>query len=181
MHETPETPARTLDLEHLVLAQGAHTGNDGAMCVMEAVAWLAGEPWTDRPACASPVIAAYCRILNDIDGEPGKTIRQRLVPYIPGLIGSYGTPDVEQRRGYLAADWAVRVCAPTALRAVGLADQANILENQTPITDHDTATAAAVAAARAAASAAEAAAAAEAEIIDSAFTLLDRMLEVQDA
>jgi len=41
------SPARTLDVERLVLRSGKHVPNDdGAMCVMEAAAYLAGEPWS---------------------------------------------------------------------------------------------------------------------------------------
>src|SRR5690348_6850638 len=60
---------RELDLETLTLESGAHDADDGRMCVMEAVAWLAGEPWSDAPQCASPVLAAFCRAWNDTDGE----------------------------------------------------------------------------------------------------------------
>ena len=35
--------------------------------MMELASLLAGEPFTDRPACASPVIAAFLREYNDID------------------------------------------------------------------------------------------------------------------
>jgi hypothetical protein len=45
---------RELDLEGLVLLSGKHKENQG-MCVMEAVAYVAGEPWSDNPACACPM------------------------------------------------------------------------------------------------------------------------------
>lgn len=53
-----------LDLDTLQLAFGGHDPGDD-MCVMEAVAYLAGEPWSDRPECASPVIGAFLRSWND--------------------------------------------------------------------------------------------------------------------
>ena len=48
-----------IDTERLqkikTLYKGAHDPN-GKMCVMEAVAYIAREPWSDHPACVSPVI-----------------------------------------------------------------------------------------------------------------------------
>lgn len=42
---------RTLDLNTLHLDSGSHDPDGEAMCVMEAVAYIEGEPWTDHPAC----------------------------------------------------------------------------------------------------------------------------------
>jgi hypothetical protein len=136
---------------------------DGEMCVMEAVAWVAGEQWTDRPACACPVITAYCIALNDrMDDE----FRQRLLPYVPRLVGTRSTPAVEIRRAHRAADWAVRRFAPAALEAAGLAAQARALQELSPILDADTAAVwvAAAEAARAATAAEAAARAATAAV-----------------
>lgn len=96
------------------LSAGAHeTAHEGA-CVMEAVAYVAGEPWTDRPACACPVISAFCRSWND--ALPTDADRDRLLrPLIPRLAGSRATPEVETCRAWLAVDWLVRTCAPTWL------------------------------------------------------------------
>lgn len=55
----------TLDLEKLVLKQGAHKKRSKEMCIMEAVAYVANEPWSDHPQCASPVISAFLRSYND--------------------------------------------------------------------------------------------------------------------
>ena len=46
------------DLDAITLARGAHDRRTDGVCVMEAVAWRAGEDHSDRPECASPVIAA---------------------------------------------------------------------------------------------------------------------------
>ncbi len=59
-----------MDLPTVRFGYGAHaptttpTG-DRDLCIMEAVAFMAGEPWSDSPACASPVIAAFLRSWND--------------------------------------------------------------------------------------------------------------------
>lgn len=40
-------------LESLSLKRGAHQEAEKAFCVMEAVAYVAGEPWSDHPKCVS--------------------------------------------------------------------------------------------------------------------------------
>ncbi len=96
------------------LSKGAHKHEDEGACVMEAVAYVAGEPWTDRPACACPVISAFMRAWND--DLPTDADRDRLLrPLIPRLAGSRATPEVETCRAWLAVDWLVRTCAPTWL------------------------------------------------------------------
>jgi hypothetical protein len=114
---------RTLDLDSIQLYQGDHEP-DGEMCFMEAVAYIAGEPWTDAPACVCPILGAYSRVLNDVlpDGK-----RQLLKPYIPQVIGT-ADDGLGQARGLMATDWIIRVYTPTWLRLAGLSDQAAALE-----------------------------------------------------
>ena len=45
---------KTLDLDTLELKSGSHSPNDTEMCVMEAVAFVAGEKWSDSPAVRIP-------------------------------------------------------------------------------------------------------------------------------
>ena len=47
------------------LKRGGHTLTDGEMCVMEAVAYVAGERWSDAPQCACPVITSFMVSWND--------------------------------------------------------------------------------------------------------------------
>lgn len=53
-------------IENLNLDKGAHSTRDEGVCLMEAVAFVAGEPHTDHPVCASPVLGAFGRSLNDV-------------------------------------------------------------------------------------------------------------------
>jgi hypothetical protein len=169
-------------LEEITLLAGSHAPDDG-VCLLEAVALFANEPHSDRPDCACPVISAYGRALNDRMPE-GQ--RQRLKAYIPRLIGTRSTRDVEMKRMYLAADWACRRFAPRALELRGLKDEAAALRSLPEITDKGTAAAAAAAADAAdAADAAANAAAAAADASDAAnaawdesIALLDALLEV---
>ena len=63
--------------------------------------------------------------------------RAQLLAYIPLLINTHSTPEVEQQRGIMAADWLIRCATPTLLRLAGLAEHANRLEQLPPITSFD--------------------------------------------
>ncbi len=53
-------------LIEFTLERGSHEPNDtGHMCLLEAVAWVAGEKWSDQPQCVDPVLAAFGRAWND--------------------------------------------------------------------------------------------------------------------
>jgi len=121
-----------VDLDNIRLSYGSHKSREEGMCLMEAVAYVAGEPHTDRPQCVCPVLAAFGRAWNDaLDDEA----RNRLLkPFIPRLIGTRSTVEVEYRRTFMATDWAVRVAAPVWLRAAGLDDEAASLEALHPLT-----------------------------------------------
>ncbi len=145
------------------LKHGAHDTREEGMCLLEAVAYIAGEPHSDAPACACDVLAKYGRSLNDAmgDGAEGDALRDKhLAEVAPLLVDTRGTRDVQRRRAYLLADRAVRLIAPLALDAAGLHDHAATLRGLAPVTDAATARAArgvADAAAKAAWSAAGAA------------------------
>src|SRR5688572_12591969 len=126
-------------LADLVLLLGNHGAREQGVCVMEAVAWLAGEPHSDRPKCACPVISAFARRLNDTVDDAD---RQRLREFIPALVNSKATREVEIRRGFVAADHTVRIIAPLALDAVKRPDLAKRLRDCSPIVDKATAIAA---------------------------------------
>ena len=116
------------------LTRGAHEPPNGGFeaCLLEAVSYVAGEPWTDHPACVSPVLAAFGRSWNDtLDDDD----RQMLVPLIPRLIGTASTDEVEDRRSWMATDWLVREFTPAWLRLAGLTDHAHTLESLVALTD----------------------------------------------
>ena len=98
----------------IMLARGGHNDRGDGVCAMEAVAWLAGEPHSDRPRCVSPIIAAFVRRWND-DLPDDETRTRLLGPLLPGLIGTRATDDIEHRRAWLIPDWMIRVAAPAAL------------------------------------------------------------------
>jgi hypothetical protein len=130
----------SIDLDTIRLTPGLHGDRQEGLCLMEAVAWFAGEWHTDRPACVSPLLAAAGRTLND---DLPDARRQELVPLIPRLAWTAGD-GLDERRGYMALDWVVRVWAPAWLDGAGLTVQAAALRSLRPVTGR----AAAVAAAR---------------------------------
>jgi hypothetical protein len=56
-------------------------------CFMELASLLAGERWSDHPACTHPLLAAVARHVNDHTSDAG---RQRLAELIPSVIGLTG-------------------------------------------------------------------------------------------
>src|ERR1051326_4106871 len=102
-------------LEGITLKAGGHSSRGiASVCAMEAVAWLAGEPHSDQPQCACPVIGAFMRSWND-NIRDDETRTALLRPLLPALIGTRATKAVELRRSYLALDWLARECAPAWL------------------------------------------------------------------
>ncbi len=127
----------SIDLTRLsaipVLDGGAHDDLSKGACVMEAVAYVAGEPWSDHPQCVCPVIGDFLRLWNDglSDDERDTLLR----PLISLVIGTRGNPALERRRAIMAVDWLVRSYTPAWLRLARLNTQASALENLPEITD----------------------------------------------
>ena len=128
---TPLT--RTLP-DDLVLGSGSHEAPEYGLCVMEAVAFVAGEEHSDMPQCACPVIGAFLRSWNDsIPDDARRT--QLLAPLILRLVDSKSTSQVEQRRADLALDWLARVQTPTWLAlSATLQPHAAALRGLAPLT-----------------------------------------------
>jgi hypothetical protein len=91
-----------------VLSRGKHRNPRKGACFMELASFLAGERWSDHPACTHPLLAALARDINDCTSDAN---RQRLAGLIPSVIGLAG----DDR--HLDALIALR-CATTALPVV---------------------------------------------------------------
>ena len=124
------TTKRALDIEKIRLSSGAHTNKEDGFCIMEAVAYVAGEPWSDSPKCACPALAAFMRPWNDSLDDVN---RQRLKPYIVRLVGT--RDGNSERRGWMALDWLARVCAAEFMELAGLTAEAADLRSLTEIVD----------------------------------------------
>lgn len=71
-----------------LLSRGKHRRPRNGACVMEYTSYLAGEKWSDHPACTHPLLGELARQVNDfISGEA----RQSLVELVPDMIGLTGT------------------------------------------------------------------------------------------
>ena len=126
---------RPLDLEALKLLTGAHSSPDEGMCVMEAVAFVAGESHSDHPKCACETIGDFMRSWNDSGDD---AIRERMKSYIPRLVGTNRGPEVALKRSYMVADWYARVFVPAWLKLAEVAqEEAAALEALPPATDYD--------------------------------------------
>jgi hypothetical protein len=67
-----------------VLGRGRHRSPDRGACFLEYTALLAGEPFSDEPACVDRELAAVLRHANDVLGDAD---RSRLVPLLGRTVG----------------------------------------------------------------------------------------------
>jgi hypothetical protein len=85
------------------LGKGKHSTPEEGACVMELASMLAGEPFTDHPACVCPVIGSFLRSYNDsVDDRR----RQTLYEYASMVVGSRGSRRAQQERADRLAQWA---------------------------------------------------------------------------
>lgn len=70
-----------------VLSRGKHRTPKRGACFMELASLLAGERWSDHPACTHPLLAQLARQVNDLTTDDG---RRWLTPLIPSVVGRQG-------------------------------------------------------------------------------------------
>jgi hypothetical protein len=128
------TVAQIAELERIELKAGTHASADDGMCVMEAVAYFAGEPFSDQPQCVSPVISAFMRSWNDSLDDSS---RQRLKAYVFRVMGTNTGASNEEQRAWLAIDWLVRTYAPTWFDLAGLKEYASALRGLPELTTNE--------------------------------------------
>src|SRR5690349_4451399 len=103
-HPTPTVHHSTPDVMP-VLSRGKHRNPKKGACFMELASFLAGEAWSDHPACTHPLLASLARDVNDHVDDFART---KLAPLIPEVIGLNGSdPRVDA--------WIAREAALTAL------------------------------------------------------------------
>src|SRR5262245_1758789 len=102
-----------------VLSRGKHRNPRKGACFMELASFLAGEPWSDHPACTHPLVAALARLVNDYTSD---TARQRLAPLIPTVIGlTSDDPRIDVRVALRSAITALPVVATERQRSMAVA------------------------------------------------------------
>src|SRR5690606_7084008 len=73
------------------LSAGRHRNPRSGACFMEFASYLAGERWSDHPACTDRTLAALARGVNDLVHDER---RNELVPLIPRVVGLRGGEEV---------------------------------------------------------------------------------------
>lgn len=101
-----------------VLSRGKHRNPRNGGCFMEFASYLAGESWSDHPACTHPVLASLARMVNDCTSDDE---RARLTGLIPSVIGLRGNdPRVEIMVSLRAATTALPVVSADRQRALAV-------------------------------------------------------------
>ena len=67
-----------------VLSRGKHRNPRRGACFMELASFLAGERWSDSPACTHALLAEVARNVND---QTSDAARPRLTTLIPSVVG----------------------------------------------------------------------------------------------
>jgi hypothetical protein len=70
-----------------ILSRGKHRSPRKGACFMEFASLLAGERWSDHPACTHPLLAAVARHVNDSTSDAGRARLAELIPSVIGLTG----------------------------------------------------------------------------------------------
>jgi hypothetical protein len=101
-----------------ILSPGKHRSPRTGACFMELASLLAGERWSDRPACTHPLLAAVARQVNDHTSDAG---RQRLAELIPSVIGLTGDDlHIDARIALRSATTALPVVAAERRRVLAV-------------------------------------------------------------
>ena len=101
-----------------ILSPGKHRNPRTGACFMEFASLLAGERWSDHPACTHPLLAAVARHVNDHTSDAG---RQRLAELIPSVIGLTGEDlHIDARMALRSATMALPVVAAERQRVMAV-------------------------------------------------------------
>ncbi|MRX43700.1 hypothetical protein [Agromyces kandeliae] len=103
-----------------ILSPGRHRSPRRGACFMEFASFLAGEPWSDHPACTHGTLAHLARLVNDRTSEAGRARLAALIPSVVGLTSD--DPMLDVLLAVRAAHAALPVAAEERQRsqAVGL-------------------------------------------------------------
>lgn len=85
------------------LSTGSHKSLDDGACIMELVSYLAKEPWSDHPQCASESITRFCIWINDSGDQ---SHRDELMTLAPKIINTRDWKK-EPTRAAIFADYAL--------------------------------------------------------------------------
>lgn len=97
-----------------VLSAGRHRHPRDGGCAMEWASLLAGERWSDHPACTHPLLAHLTRSVNDRTSDDARTALAYLVPTLVGLRGDDREWALEV--AYVSVRHAMRHALPSDVR-----------------------------------------------------------------
>jgi len=101
-----------------MLSPGKHRSPRHGACFMELASLLAGEHWSDHPACTHPLLADVARLVNDHTSDAG---RPRLAELVPSVIGLTGTdPHIDAQLALRCATLALPVVAASRQRVLAV-------------------------------------------------------------
>ena len=99
-----------------ILSAGRHRSAARGACFMEYASFLAGERWSDRPACTHPLLASLARDVNDLTTDAR---RGDLLPLVPRVVGLNPASEVYSAEiAVLAASAALPIASMERQRAL---------------------------------------------------------------
>jgi hypothetical protein len=101
------------------LSRGKHRSPRKGACFMEMASYLAGERWSDHPACTHPLLASLARLVNDHTSDAGRRDLVELVPAVIGLTSD--DPRVDGQIVLRAATTALPVVSAERQRVLAVA------------------------------------------------------------
>lgn len=101
-----------------LLSRGKHRNPRRGACFMELASYLAGERWSDKPACTHPLLAHLARLVNDLTEDVERPQLATLVPSVIGLQSE--DPRWEDEITLLAAARALPVVSEHHQRALAV-------------------------------------------------------------
>ena len=101
-----------------ILSRGKHRNPRKGACFMELASYLAGERWSDHPACTHPLLAAAARDVNDYTSDAGRARLAELIPSVIGLTG--GDLHLDARIALRCARMALPVVAAERQRVMAV-------------------------------------------------------------
>lgn len=102
-------------MEDVVLRDEAHSQRKG-FTIMELVACVNGEPWTDEPTCSPTMVTQFLRSWNN---RCTHVTRQRLKEVVPYFVGCDTHSRWDDQRLYAFMDLALRRHCGAWLRVLG--------------------------------------------------------------
>jgi len=101
-----------------ILSAGRHRSPRSGACFMEFASYLAGEKWSDRPACTDPALAALARDVNDLCSDEGRAALTPLIHRVVGLTSD--DPRFAATVAFTAASAALPIASMERQRALAV-------------------------------------------------------------